>query len=216
MRASTTVDCASSRQRGAPARRSPSRRCTGARTAPCSRSRFACASSSRESSDSTFPLARDISERKLAEQTLREKDDALQMARTELAHVSRLTTLGELTASIAHEVNQPLGAMVANAAACARWLAAEPPDDGGSARGARQHRRRRQAGARGHRAHPRAHQAPGAAQGVARRQPQDPRGPRARGPRVAQPRHRARDTGSTGRCRSWRATACSCSRCFST
>ena len=73
-------------------------------------------------------LARDISDRKLTEETLREKEDALQMARTELARVSRVMTMGELTASIAHEVNQPLGAMVANAAACARWLAAEPPE----------------------------------------------------------------------------------------
>ena len=73
-------------------------------------------------------LARDISERKLAEQTLREKDNALEIARTELARVSRVTTLGELTASIAHEVNQPVGAMVTNAAACVRWLAAKPPD----------------------------------------------------------------------------------------
>ena len=72
-------------------------------------------------------LARDISERKLAEEKLREKDDALQMARTELARVSRLTTLGELTTSIAHEVSQPLGAMVASAGACTRWLAAGPP-----------------------------------------------------------------------------------------
>ena len=72
-------------------------------------------------------LARDISERKLAEETLREKDHALEMARTELARVSRLTTLGELTTSIAHEVGQPLGGMVASAGACARWLAAEPP-----------------------------------------------------------------------------------------
>jgi PAS domain S-box-containing protein len=73
-------------------------------------------------------FARDISERKLAEETLRGKDNALQVARTELARVSRLTTLGELTASIAHEVNQPIGAMATNAAACARWLAAKPPD----------------------------------------------------------------------------------------
>ena len=72
-------------------------------------------------------LARDISERKLAEEKLREKDDALQTVRTELAHVSRLTMLGELTTSIAHEVSQPLGAMVASAGACARWLAADPP-----------------------------------------------------------------------------------------
>ena len=72
-------------------------------------------------------LARDISERKQTEETLREKDDALQMARTELERMSRLTTLGELTTSIAHEVSQPLGAMVASAGACARWLAADPP-----------------------------------------------------------------------------------------
>ena len=72
-------------------------------------------------------LARDISERKLAEEALRAKDNALDAARTELARVSRLTTLGELTTSIAHEVSQPLGAMVASAGACARWLGAEPP-----------------------------------------------------------------------------------------
>ncbi|MGZ9005627.1 MAG: PAS domain S-box protein [Burkholderiales bacterium] len=73
-------------------------------------------------------LARDISERKLVVQKLRDKDHALQSARDELARVSRLTTLGELTTSIAHEVSQPLGAMVASAAAGVRWLAAEPPD----------------------------------------------------------------------------------------
>jgi PAS domain S-box-containing protein len=72
-------------------------------------------------------LARDITERRHAEEALREKDYALQMARTELAHVSRLTTLGELTTSIVHEVSQPLGAMINSAAAGARWLAAEPP-----------------------------------------------------------------------------------------
>ena len=62
-----------------------------------------------------------------AEEKLREKDNALEMTRTELARVSRLTTLGELTTSIAHEVSQPLGAMVASAGAGARWLAADPP-----------------------------------------------------------------------------------------
>ena len=59
---------------------------------------------------------------------MRAKDQALQAARTELARVSRVMTLGELTASIAHEVNQPLGAMVANAAAALRWLSADPPE----------------------------------------------------------------------------------------
>jgi C4-dicarboxylate-specific signal transduction histidine kinase len=73
-------------------------------------------------------VARDISERKRAEDTLRERDYALEMARTELARVSRVTALGELTTSIAHEVAQPLGGMIASAAACTRWLAAEPPD----------------------------------------------------------------------------------------
>jgi PAS domain S-box-containing protein len=73
-------------------------------------------------------VARDISERKRAEERLREKDAALETARTELARVSRVTTLGELTTSIAHEVVQPLAGMIASAAASTRWLAAEPPD----------------------------------------------------------------------------------------
>jgi C4-dicarboxylate-specific signal transduction histidine kinase len=73
-------------------------------------------------------LVRDISERKLAEATVRAKDEALQATRLELARVSRVMTIGELTASIAHEVNQPLGAMVANAGAAVRWLSATPPN----------------------------------------------------------------------------------------
>src|SRR5258705_12097558 len=47
---------------------------------------------------------------------------------TNLAHVARITTLGELTASIVHEVNQPLGAVLANAEACLRWLDRTTPD----------------------------------------------------------------------------------------
>ena len=46
----------------------------------------------------------------------------------ELAHVARVTTLGELTASIAHEVNQPLAAVILNAGTASRWLGAEPPN----------------------------------------------------------------------------------------
>jgi PAS domain S-box-containing protein len=55
-------------------------------------------------------------------------EQALREAQAELAHVMRVTTLGELTASIAHEVNQPLAAVVANAEACLRWLGRDIPD----------------------------------------------------------------------------------------
>jgi C4-dicarboxylate-specific signal transduction histidine kinase len=54
-------------------------------------------------------------------------EEALQKAQAELAHVTRVMTLGELTASIAHEVNQPLAAVLTNAQACLRWLALETP-----------------------------------------------------------------------------------------
>jgi PAS domain S-box-containing protein len=55
-------------------------------------------------------------------------EQALRKAQAELAHVTRVTTLGEMTASIAHEVNQPLAAVVANAEACLRWLGRKPPN----------------------------------------------------------------------------------------
>jgi C4-dicarboxylate-specific signal transduction histidine kinase len=55
-------------------------------------------------------------------------EETLQATRTELARVARITTIGELTASIAHEVNQPLAAVVANADACVAWLSREQPD----------------------------------------------------------------------------------------
>jgi PAS domain S-box-containing protein len=61
---------------------------------------------------------------------------ALREAQAALAHVTRVTTLGELTASIAHEVNQPLAAVVANAEACLRWLDREIPDLAGARRSA--------------------------------------------------------------------------------
>jgi C4-dicarboxylate-specific signal transduction histidine kinase len=61
-------------------------------------------------------------------------EQALRKAQAELAHVTRVTTLGELTASIAHEVNQPLAAVVANAEACLRWLNRETPDMDGARR----------------------------------------------------------------------------------
>jgi PAS domain S-box-containing protein len=55
-------------------------------------------------------------------------EDALHHAQMELAHVTRVATLGEMTASIAHEVNQPLTAVIANANASLRWLAAATPN----------------------------------------------------------------------------------------
>ena len=66
---------------------------------------------------------RDISERKQAEDRLRASERSLQMTQAELARVSRLTTMGELAASIAHEVNQPLTAVINNGSACLRLLA---------------------------------------------------------------------------------------------
>jgi len=54
--------------------------------------------------------------------------EALRQAQADLAHVSRVTTMGELTTSIAHEVNQPLAGIVTNAGACLRWLAGDTPN----------------------------------------------------------------------------------------
>jgi PAS domain S-box-containing protein len=64
---------------------------------------------------------RDITERKRAAEALRQ-------AEADLAHVSRVTTMGELTASLAHEVNQPITAAVTNANTCVRWLAGDAPN----------------------------------------------------------------------------------------
>jgi C4-dicarboxylate-specific signal transduction histidine kinase len=63
-----------------------------------------------------------------ANETLRERGEELQRVQTELAHVTRVMTLGELTASIAHEVNQPLAAIVTNGNATLRWLAGATPN----------------------------------------------------------------------------------------
>ena len=65
----------------------------------------------------------DITDRKRAEEELLRSEASLREAQTELAHVARLTTMGEMAASIAHEVNQPLGAINNNANACLRLLA---------------------------------------------------------------------------------------------
>jgi PAS domain S-box-containing protein len=70
----------------------------------------------------------DLSEQKRAEEALRRSQAHLAEAQAELAHVTRVTALGELAASIAHEVNQPLAGMLTNANASLRWLTGDPPN----------------------------------------------------------------------------------------
>jgi PAS domain S-box-containing protein len=74
-----------------------------------------------EHQDQGVAFVLDLTQRKHVEGALRDMQ-------TNLAHVVRITTLGELTTSIAHEVNQPLAAVVANAEACLRWLDRTTPD----------------------------------------------------------------------------------------
>jgi PAS domain S-box-containing protein len=66
----------------------------------------------------------DVTERKCAEQ----ERERLRQAQADLSRVNRVTTMGELTASLAHEVNQPIAAALTNANACLRWLARDLPD----------------------------------------------------------------------------------------
>jgi two-component system sensor kinase FixL len=84
-------------------------------------SRWALQSDERGKPTAVLETNNDITERKRTE-------EALHKVQAELAHVTRVTTLGEMTTSIAHEVNQPLGAVVNNASACLRWLAGEAPN----------------------------------------------------------------------------------------
>ena len=77
---------------------------------------------------SYWELAQENTERKRAEEELREKEASLREAQSSLAHVSRLTMMGELAVSIAHEVNQPLTAILNNANACLAQLPSETKD----------------------------------------------------------------------------------------
>ena len=72
----------------------------------------------------------DVTKRRLSEEALGE-------VRSELAHVARVASLGALTASIAHEVNQPLSGIITNASTCLRMLAADPPNVEGARETAR-------------------------------------------------------------------------------
>jgi C4-dicarboxylate-specific signal transduction histidine kinase len=72
-------------------------------------------------------LAHDVTALRAAEER-RRAEDALRKARVELERVMQMTAMGEMAASIAHEINQPLGAIVSNGNAGLRWLAIAPPD----------------------------------------------------------------------------------------
>ncbi len=93
----------------------------------------------RRKDGSTFPMNLSVGEAKQEGESIfvgiihdlsasRRTEGELQQAQTELARVARVTTLGELTAAIAHEVNQPLTGLVSSGNACLRWLASEPPN----------------------------------------------------------------------------------------
>jgi PAS domain S-box-containing protein len=70
----------------------------------------------------------DVTDRKRAEAAVQESEERYREAQMELAHANRVTALGQLSASIAHEVTQPIAAAVNNASAALRWLNKGPPD----------------------------------------------------------------------------------------
>jgi PAS domain S-box-containing protein len=81
-----------------------------------------------EEQDQGIAFVVDLGERKRAEAEAREIERRYRDMQMELAHANRVATMGQLTASIAHEVKQPIAATVSNAQAALRWLAREPPD----------------------------------------------------------------------------------------
>jgi C4-dicarboxylate-specific signal transduction histidine kinase len=70
----------------------------------------------------------DLTERKRAEAEIRESERRYRELQMELAHANRVAMMGQLSASIAHEINQPIAAVIANANAGLRWLGAQRPD----------------------------------------------------------------------------------------
>src|ERR1700730_1471453 len=81
-----------------------------------------------EGGDQGVAYVLDLTERKRVEAEARESEQRYRKAELELAHANRVATTGQLTASITHEVNQPLTAAVTYALAARRWLSAEPPN----------------------------------------------------------------------------------------
>jgi PAS domain S-box-containing protein len=81
-----------------------------------------------ERRDQGVSFVLDLTERKRAEAEARESEGRYREVQIELAHANRVATMGQLTASIAHEINQPIAAVVTNAQAALRWMRAQPPD----------------------------------------------------------------------------------------
>ncbi len=82
----------------------------------------------RRSTDQGVAFLLELTERKRAEAEARESERRYREMQMEVAHANRVATMGQLTASIAHEVNQPIAAAVTNAQAALLWLGAQPPD----------------------------------------------------------------------------------------
>ncbi len=81
-----------------------------------------------EQRDQGVAFVLDLTERKRAEAEARESERRIREMQMGVAHANRVATMGQLTASIAHEVNQPISGAVTNAEAALRWLGARPPD----------------------------------------------------------------------------------------
>jgi PAS domain S-box-containing protein len=79
-------------------------------------------------SDEGVAFVLDLTDRKRAEWAARESERRYSLVQMELAHANRVATMGHLSASIAHEINQPIGAAITYANAASHWLDAQPPD----------------------------------------------------------------------------------------